>query len=387
MKRWTVLPAVAAAAVIGLAMTGEAGGAVRVATPRPPAPAISASTTTPTGSSVLIAMGHLHDPIDTFWELFLRPAGSSSWVLHTPPGVASNGGLVLAASPSGPLTVGFLPSQALRFSPVAQSTDEGADWSPGELPFALTAAPDALAVGSTGDVLALVATGGQRLLQTSGNLAAWRTLTTTRALTHAASSCGVRDVTAVAYNPAGHPLLGLSCTRRGQVGILTSTGTSTWHDIGLSLGSGSGSASVTRLVSTGDGVAGLAQVQSGMRASVVGFWGNGSSAQWAGSATLSVPAGWSVKATATGGASGEGLAVLLGAGDKRRVEVLTGPGSSWVTLPQAPRGASGVSDDGTEIDTFVVASSDLAVWAWSDGAAGWSRTASITVPVPYGSSS
>jgi hypothetical protein len=384
MKRWAVLPAVVAAAVISLAMTGDAGGA---ATPRAPAPAISASGTTPTGSSVLIAMGHLHDPINTFWELFLRPADSSSWVLHTPPGVASNGGLVLAASPSGPLTVGFLPSQALQFSPVAQSTDGGADWSPGELPFALAAAPDALAVGSTGEVLALVGTGDQRVLQASGDLAAWRTVTTERALTRDASSCGVQAVTAVAYDPAGQPLLGLSCAHPGQVGILTSTGTSSWHDIGLSLGSGSGSASVTRLVSTADGVAGLAQVQSGTRASVVGFWGNGSSAPWAGSATLSVPAGWSVKATATGGASGQGLAVLLGSGDKRRVAAVTGPGDSWVTLPQAPRGASGVADVGGEIDTFVVASSHLAVWAWSDGAVGWSRTASITVPVPYGSSS
>jgi hypothetical protein len=281
--------------------------------------------------------------------------------------------------------VGFMISELLKFSPVAKSSDGGADWSPGELPSALTSAPDALAVGSTGDVLALVSPGGQRVLESPGDLATWRTLTTTRALTRAASSCGVRSVTAVAYNPAAQPLLGLSCVRPGEVGILTGIGTSTWHDIGLSLGSGA--TSVTRLVSTADGVAGLAQVQSGTRASVVGFWGNGTTAQWAGSATLSIPAGWSVKATATGGGSGQGLAVLLGSGDTRRVEVVAGPGASWVTLPPAPKGASGVSDVGTEVDTFVVASSDLAVWAWSEDAADWSHTASITVPVPYSSSS
>jgi hypothetical protein len=247
----------------------------------------------------------------------------------------------------------------------------------------LTSTPDALAVGPTGAVLALVGTGGRRVLQTSGDLAVWQTLTTRKALTDAASSCGVQAVTAVAYNTAGQPLVGLSCAH--QVGILASAGTSTWHDIGLSRGSGA--ASVTRLVSTPDGVAGLAQVQSGTRSSVVGFWGNGSTAQWSGSATFSIPAGWSVKATATGGGAGQGLAVLLGSGDKRRVEVVAGPGASWVSLPPAPPGASGVSDIGTEIDAFVVASSHLAVWAWSDGAAGWSRTASLTVPVPYGSSS
>src|SRR6202034_3958637 len=99
MTRWVKLPAVAAVAatVIGLAVSGSAGGAGTVSAP---AAAISASTTTPTESSVLIAMGHLQDPSNTFWEVFLKPAGTASWVLHTPPGVASNGGLVLAASPS-----------------------------------------------------------------------------------------------------------------------------------------------------------------------------------------------------------------------------------------------------------------------------------------------
>jgi hypothetical protein len=382
VNRWAALAAVAAAVIV-LATTGGAEGAVRAA--RPPAAPMGASTTTPTGSSVLFAMGHLHDPGNTFWELFLRPAGSSSWVLRTPPGVASNGGLVVAASPSGPLTVGFLTSELLKFSPVAQSVDGGATWSPGELPFALTAAPDALAVAATGEVLALVDQGDQRVLQTSGDVSTWRTLTTTRALTQAATSCGVQAVTAVAYNPSGQPLLGLSCSHRGQVGILAGTGTSTWHDIGPSLGSGA--ASVNRLVSTPDGVAVLAQVQSGTRASVVAFWGDGSTAQWAGSATLSIPAGWSVKATATGGGSGQGFAVLLGSGEARRVEVVAGPDASWVTLPPAPRGASAVSDVGTEVDTFVVAGSHLAVWAAGDGAAGWSRSASMTVPVPYGSSS
>jgi hypothetical protein len=46
-----------------------------------------------------------------------------------------------------------------------------------------------------------------------------------------------------------------------------------------------------------------------------------------------------------------------------------------------------VAADGAEVDTFVVTGTHLAVWAWIAGATDWSRTASITVPVPYGSSS
>jgi hypothetical protein len=395
MKRGVTLLVIAAvtASVIGLAATGSAGGAESGAAAGALGPPIPASTTTPTGSSIVIAMGHLRDPSNTFWEVFLRQAGRASWVLHTPPGVASNGGLMLAASPSGSLTVGFLVSADLKFSPVAQSSDGGLQWSPGVLPYPLTSTPDALAVGPAGEALTLAATGDervldQRVLETSGDLSDWRTLTTGPVLARADPACGAQAMTAVAYGPGAQPLLGLRCSRSGSVGILVAAaGTSDWHDIGLSLPSGSGVTAVTRLVSSTDGVAGVAQLQSGPRASVVGFWGNGSTAKWARTATLAVPAGWSVRATATGGGSGQGLAVLLGSGDKRRVVVVTGPGASWVTLPLAPMGTSGVSYLGAEVDTFVVAGSHLAVWGSSARAAGWRRSATINVPVPYGSSS
>jgi hypothetical protein len=389
MKRWITLSAAAVAAVIGLATSGVAGGAVR--TVRGASPVIGASTTTPTGSSLLIAMGHLHSASDTFWEVFLRPVGSASWALHTPPGVASNGGLVLATSPSGLLTVGFLISADLKFSPVAQSTDGGAHWSPGELPSALASMPDSLAVGPTGEALAIVAAPDQRVLQTSGDLSAWKTLTSKNVLGRADPSCGVRAATAVAYSATAQPLVGVSCADPGVVGIIegapSGSGSSAWHDIGPPLRAVGGAVSVTRLVSTVDGVAVLAQVQAGKRISVVGIWGDPSSSRWSGPASLSVPAGWSIKATATGGGSGDGLAVLLGSGDSRRVEAVAGPGTSWTALPTAPRGANGVSTVGTEVDTFVVTGSHLAVWTWTEGAASWHRAGSITVPVPYGSSS
>jgi hypothetical protein len=390
MKRWVMLPAAALSVVIGLVTSVSAGGAYRPASGAPPV--IGASTTTPAGSSVVIAMGHLNTPSDTFWELFLRPVGIASWVLHTPPGVASNGGLVLAASPSGLLTVGFLSSAELRFSPVAQSMDRGDHWSPGELPSSLTSTPDALAVGPTGEALAVVAASGQSVLQSSGDLSTWKKFTSVNVLARAAPSCGVREVTAVAYNAAAQPLVGVNCARQGEVGILAAKASSNsastgWSDIGLSLGAGSGGASVTRLVSTGVGVAGLAQVQVGKRVSVVAFWGNGSSAQWTGPTSFSVPPGWSIKATATGGGSGQGLAVLLGSGERRRVKVVAGPGASWTTPPPVPRGATGVSTAGAEIDAFVVTGSHLAIWSWTEGAGGWRHSASITVPVPYGSSS
>jgi hypothetical protein len=394
MKKWMIWPvAVAAigAAAVGVAVSSSTGIPGSAGADNEPAIAMTASATTPAESSIVLAMGRLNDPSNTFWEVFLRPRDGTSWMLHTPPGVASNGGLVVAAPPTGPLTVGFMPSAELRFSPIAQSSDGGDTWSPGELPFPLIAAPDALAVGPRGDVLALVAKDGQRLVGASDESAAWHTLTSVQALKRYTPSCDLRELTAVAFDAASQPVLGLGCDHAGEIGILAPIASSSgvapsWHSIGPKLGGVRGAASVIRLESTANGPAGLAQVRTGNRVSLVAFWSKGTN-QWSRPVRVSVPAGWSVKATATGGGVDQGFAVLLGSGERRRVEVIAGSGSTWTTIPLAPPGAGGVSDLATEVDTFVATGSRLAVWGWTSGAASWHRIASINVPVPYGSSS
>jgi hypothetical protein len=371
-------------------MTGGAGYAGSAEHDDLAAMPITASATTPTGSSMLIAMGHLKQPANTFWELFLRVAGKTSWVLDTPPGVASNGGLVASAPTAGPLTVGFLISADLKFSPVARASNDGTTWSGGELPSPLAPTPDALAVGPTGETLALVGKAGERIVM-SGDLSTWHTVTTRKALARAISTCAWQRVTAVAYTAQSQPLLGLACARAGEIGILVPTNSSSvqpsgWRNIGPSLQTGVGAASVVRLETTATGPVGLAQLGSATQMSLVAFWGQGSTDQWSQSRALPVPKGWTVRATATGGGAGQGVAVLLGSGQQRRVDEVTGPGTPWVTVADPPPGASGVSDVGTEIDTFVVTGSNLAIWAWTPGSVDWRRTATIVVPVPYGSS-
>ena len=82
---------------------------------------------------------------DNFWQLFVRPAGTSKWHLVTPPGVASNGGLVIAGLGAGPVVAGFRPSQDLSYSPLATTHDNGTAWTPGLLDAGLADVPDALA--------------------------------------------------------------------------------------------------------------------------------------------------------------------------------------------------------------------------------------------------
>jgi hypothetical protein len=248
--------------------------------------------------------------------------------------------------------------------------------------------PDALAVGPQGQVLALVTGVGQRVVTTSGDLSTWHPSTSTASLRSEAPTCGVQGVTAVGFDADSQPLLGLACSRGGDIGILASLPSSGgWRMVGPSIDPGDGAASVIRLVTAATGSEGLARLQSGTRVSLVGFWASGVTDQWAHSSPLPVPAGWTVEATATGGGAGPGLAVLLASGDRRRVEDVAGPGAPWVAQGGSPRGSSGMSLVGSEIDTFVVNGSHLAVWALTPGSTGWRRTASITVPVPYGSSS
>ena len=94
-------------------------------------------------------MGHLDDPLNTFWQLLALVKGSDRWVLATPAGVASNGGLAVSVA-GGSLLAGFGPSQDLHFSPLAESTDGGRSWSPGLLPGQLAPVPNSLSVSTSG---------------------------------------------------------------------------------------------------------------------------------------------------------------------------------------------------------------------------------------------
>jgi hypothetical protein len=396
----TLQAAVAVGIVAGLTM--GCGRTTDVVSGTPALP-LASGVSTPSQSSVSVAMGHLDDPDNTFWELFLRPTGSSSWSLRTPPGVADNGGLAVDVPPAGPVTAGILPSDLLRFSPLARTTDGGKTWLPGELPAGLVAGPDVLAGSSIGPTAALVNGSGQTVL--SGiNLSGWHPLVTTKALTETVKGCGVRRITAVAED-GNDPILGVQCTQEGRIGVLfprshtpASSGDSstTWVSGGPLLpGASPGVATVLRLEratpaagsGTVGGLNGLAMVQSDGSSSLVAFWSPASDSSWTQSSRLTLPATWAVGATATGGGSnGRGIAVVLDSGTRRRIVSVAGPGDRWVTSPVPPAGTDAAVVVGSQLEAFVVANSHLAVWA-SGPTGGWRLIQKITVSVPYGSSS
>jgi hypothetical protein len=355
---------------------------------------LASSTTTGSAATVLLPMGHLDDPTNTFWELFVRAAGSSRWRLRTPPGVADNGGLVVSSPPTGPLTAGFLTSQALTFSPVSQSSDLGVHWSAGQLPAGLVHAPDSLASGG-GSLLALVGEHGQTVLSGGGTLSSWSTLATRGSVGRSVPGCDLTGITAVAVGPSGRPLLGLACGSasgqrvavvEGSAGASGTTG-GRWSPVGPNLGSDGTASTVLRLQQTASGTALLVEEQANASTSLVAFWGQGTAIAWRRSAALTVPTGWHVEATGIGGEAGQGATVLLGSGNRRMVDVMAGPGTAWQQLPAAPASTAVVATVGTDTDAIVASGSLLTVWTWSPGQGSWHRTAVTTVAIPYGSSS
>ena len=144
MNRRTGLACLLAVTVLGAGCGSAAGQASSPASPAQPL-SLTTSLDTATGTWAVAVMGGSAASHNNFWQLFVRPAGTGKWRLVTPPGVASNGGLVVASPATGPVVAGFRPSQDLSYSPLATTHDNGTAWTPGLLDAGLADVPDALA--------------------------------------------------------------------------------------------------------------------------------------------------------------------------------------------------------------------------------------------------
>jgi hypothetical protein len=360
----------------------------RTASANPPTVAapLSTSLVTVQGSWAVTVMGGSAAPQDNFWQLFVRPAGASRWSLVTPPGVADNGGLVAAGGRTS-LVIGFRPSQSLSFSPLATSTDAGQNWTPGLLDAPLADAAGAIALASSGRILALRQDGSIAAAATASAAAAgqWSSLTTRNALAASGPGrdCGLQGLSALSFGPDGTPMAAGSCARRGVAGVFTDTG-GTWQSAGLAVPAEFGGDQVQ--------VLGLAGTTGGNVALLLA--GNSLLAAW------SEGTRWSVSAPVTGIRSGAVRASGFGAGGSAwlllsdgRAETITGAAGSWRALPPVPAGTMTLAPAGTgtaaagggAYDALAVAGSKLTVWQLA--ATAWAKVQLINVPIEYGSSS
>jgi hypothetical protein len=385
-------PAIAAA-VAGLMLLAAGCG---TASPRDSAapvvgsPAVSLATaiTTAGGSWAVAVAGGSAASHNNFWQLLGRPQNSSTWRLVTPPGVASNGGLVIAPAGDQALTAAFRPSQDLAFTPLAATTSLGRHWSAGVLDADLASTPAALAADpATGHMLALLADGTVDQSRNGG--ATWATLTTYRAIsrTGPGRTCRLQNLTAVAFTPAGLPLLGGTCGRPGSVPIFAFTG-QTWQAAGPATPPSAAHQPITVLTMTtvaADRTVALLRAGTGPGRALTAAWsaGGGNTASgWAlspsqplrGRNVLSVSAG-----------SGGAVAVVMSG---RAGLVETRPGGAWQPLPQLPARTQVLAiGPGTAIQAIAPAGSDITIWALTRSGGPWTPLQHMTIPIQYGSSS
>lgn len=349
-----------------------------------------------TGTWATLPMGHLDDPVNTFWELFGRSgcvasgcASTGGWTLATPPGVASNGGLLFAATAAGALTVGFGASLDLQFSPVAETTDGGSTWSPGVLPGALVQVPDALAGSGPSLRLALLSGHGGEVVSSSGDLDAWRPILTERALATAtmSSGCALDALTAVdfggsATGASAQVYAGGACSHGATVPIYRLEG-GTGLPVGPLLRTPAAAPiRVDRLVTIGAGLAALVTTGSGHSAELVLATSADGAAPWSVSAPLA-SAGRSVESTSVTPTGGM-VVVLAGARGSETASVVSN-GASWRTLPPLPASTGVVvAEPGGQYEALIGSGSTLDVDALVAGE--WHKRASLDVPIQYGSS-
>ena len=348
---------------------------------------LATSLVTAQGAWAVAVMGGSATTADNFWELFVRPPSASKWSLVTPPGVASNGGLIATGATGGTsLLVGVRPSQQLAFSPLATSSDTGKNWTPGLLDSDLADVPDAIAVGASSQALALLAGGSIEQAPTIAAATAgqWSQLTTLSALAASAAgrSCGLASLNAVSFGPNDIPMAAGSCAQRGVAGIFADNG-GTWQAVGPTLPAGlrGDQVQVLGLASTSGGDAALLLAGTGLLAA----WSDGT--RW----TVLAPVAAAGSVAASGFGPGGSVWVLLGGG---RAETIASPGAAWQTLPPAPTGTAVLAPRETAAlapgaapgyDALAVSGSQVTVWRLAGTA--WTKAQVIKVPIEYGSSS
>jgi hypothetical protein len=357
---------------------------------RPAAPSIAVplatSIHTAAGTWAAVAMGHLDDPLNTFWQLFYRPAGAVEWSNQVgATAVATNGGLVLAANGGRTLVVGVRPTNLLTFSPLLATSNGGRSWSNGLSPGGLARRPYALATGPSGQGLALVDSHGvAQVLASPTGLTGWAPLVTEAGL--AGSSCGLRALTAVGYLGTGAVVAG-ACDRPGVVGLFSSTAGG-WTLIGPSLPSqlAGGRVEVLALLAAGAGLRVLLAVAAPTGTSLLGAWTPGPGRAWTTSPPLPLTASQTL--VSVGPDSGDGMFVLVsGASGRENLYVVHGPGQSWGALPAPPPGTATVAfQPDRTTDALAVNDTLLTVSTAGPHSSGWTKSQTLNVDIPFGSS-
>jgi hypothetical protein len=371
-------------AVTALAACGTQQTRVTATAAQASPPSLALSLDSAAGTWATVQMGGSAAQYNNFWQLLVRPAGAAGWRLVTPPGMADNGGLVLASTGGRSLVTGFRPSQLITFSPLTSTSDDGAHWATGTAAGGgLSDVPDALAAAAgSGDLIALIS-GAVELSRSGGST--WTTVARVASVSGSAAgrACGLTRLTAVAFSPAGIPMVAGACTKAGTAGIFA-LDAGQWQAAGPALPASLAGQPVTvlRLTTAAGRQLALLSAGAGSAVTVVAAWTASGSGRWQLSPGLRT-GGKQVLSASFGPGGAAGLVLSGGQG-----EVLAGPGSDWRRLPALPSGSQVLAiGAGGQVEALASHGSVLTVWATGPASSGWARKQVINVPIQYGSSS
>ncbi len=360
---------------------------------------------------LVLPMGKLGDPVNTFWQVFsLVPAAKTKahrekWDLVTPPGVAANGGIALGGTAlgggsgggEGSVVAGFEPSQYLTFSPLAISANGGKSWQQGLLPDGLLPEPSVIAEGpglSAALVGAAADHGGEQVVIAAGSPGgSWRTLADESAIARSPAGrvCGVRFLSAVAVEADGSVLVAAACSRPGAVGIFTVRG-GTVAAAAPSVPAPWSSEKVQVVALTG--TAALLDAEGGASGSTLLVAWREASGSWTMSQPLGSAGDESLRAVGFGQQGS--VVVLLGRSGEATEVAAVSPSSgssnpAWQAYPTPPASAEDVVLVGSAPELATVELSTLTLYALerpgSSGRVVWRENQVIQVPIEYSSSS
>jgi hypothetical protein len=389
---WAVAASVTAACLAScssaVSTSGGSGGSTGGSGPAP----LATSVNTADGTWATVAMGHLDDPANTFWQLLHRAAGAGLWTDQIrATAVATNGGLVMAPSQGGSLVVGVLPFDFLTFSPLVATANGGRSWSNGLLPGGLVTAPNALAANANGQALAITGkdqSASSQMVLTSASLANWQPVASASALASSADGqqCGIAGLSAVAFD-GPDPVVGVRCSHPGVIGLFEKKG-SAWALIGPRppAGTSQDDFAVNAVQAAGQGFSGLLSASGSRGTSVMVVSTDDAGQIWQVSQPLQLTT--SERIASVGPAGGGGFFVLLdsptGPG---RAAVLADPQTTWQVLPAPPPGTATLAfGPGTTVEALAVDTATLTVWTL-EASGSWHEGQVMTVSIDYGSSS
>ena len=383
--------ALAAAAFSGCAASGASSSSAP-ASSAGIATSLATSIETSAGTWAVVPMGHLDQPLNTFWQLFFRAKGATRWSDYASAlAVATNGGLLVATPNGRSLVVGIRPANLLDYSPILITANNGRTWIPASPVSALAEHTDSLSVQPGGRALALTNEGSAtRVFASPRELSSdWHELTTASQLASspAGRSCALVSITAVGY-ASGQPVVASSCRHHGTVGIYTKA-QGEWQLVGPTLPASleSGSVDVLGLPRTSSGLCALLAVATPHGTSLVVAWTEGLHMPWQISKVFGLAR--SDHALSFGGDGPTGLFVLTSASTAAKtLLVLTGPGAAWNELPAPPPDTSTVAfGTAGSVDALAVDDTSFTDWRLVRGSSRWSKVQALSVAIQFGSSS